>query len=560
MAKSMMKWLLALTISTTVLALGSYAAEKQAPGGEVTDAASFVEALGGDACAWIDGDGEICLRSDVYVENPIIIKEGNFTLNGASCCLRTENEQSALFVLEEGTQLNLGSDNNRDAEETLILEGDIRSQPMIAVEGGTLNIYAGLLAQGNTSANGGVIALSAGTVNMEGGVFEECSANFGGGVYISGGTFNFTGGQIRTCHAVKAGGGIFQAGGTVNLGGGTIGSVLQRETYDSSVHLEDEQGCSADEVGGGMAVWGGKLQFSAGSITACSALTGGGLYVGLPEAFAEDEGYAPCEVIFVSGSIYQCSAEEKGGSLFAGSDVGILYGEMLYGSAVDGGNLYICEDTTVVLSGGAVMNGNASGYGGGVYNLGNFQMAEGTVNYNDSAMPGGGIANFGKFYYSGGSIGYNESAFAFGHCLLNAGMTEFSQDCYVGGDNDLAVVISDSLGIAHPIVMNGEVSCTTTIARILPVIMNADGSYSLSYTEGMPMLAVTEGNAKPVADYAGLFAVLDDETGGAWVLDESGNLIPKPIGWQVWAILGGSILLIAAGAVFVLRKKAPEKR
>jgi len=559
MANTWYKLLFTLTLSGALLTVAGYAAEKQAPGGEVTDAQSFVDALGGDSCAWIDGDGEICLRSDVYVEDSIIIKDGNFTLNGASCRLRTGNDQGALFVLQEGAQLNLGSDNNRDAEETLVLEGYTRSQPMFSVEGGQLNIYAGLLIQGNFAQNGGGIALSAGTVNMAGGVFEECSANYGGGVYVSGGTFNFTGGQIRRCTAQKSGGGIFQAGGTVNLEGGTVGSQLVKSAYDSEVTLTEEDGCRAEETGGGMAAWGGTLQFSAGSIAACSAADGGGLYVGLPEAFAGDPGYEELKALFVSGSIYACSAEKQGGSLFARDDVGILYGELLHGSAVDGGNLYIGENAAVVLQGGSIYNGNASGFGGGVYNAGTFQMLEGSVNYNDSGMPGAGITNTGTFFYSGGSIGYNDSAFAFGHCLLNLGRTEFSADCYVGGDNDLALVIDDGAGNAHPIIMDGEVSCTTTIARLVPVSATADGGFVPNYLEGASLLTTVEGNALSAAEYVGLYAVLDDETGGAWVLDQDGTLMPKPLGWQVWAILAGCVLLIGAGAVFVIRKKAPAK-
>lgn len=535
--------LLSVLLALLTLCLPIYAREISVPGGEVTDAASLLAALGGDDAAWINGAGELCLRADLLAEAPIIIKDGNYTINGAGSRLGRTDSTRPLLILESGATLSLGQDNNRDQAETILLEGgDPGSAPVIELTGGTLNIYAGaLLTGGRSDADGGMLALRDGKLRMEGGVIEYCAANRGGALAIFGGEAELAGGRIRMCEAQSDGGGVYLEAGKLTLSGLYVGAEPVVDAISSDVTVDETQGCTANR-GGGLFLAGGDCVVYAGGAASCTAENGGGVWIE-PGA----------SMYMVGGAIYANSATRNGGGLMVGGQLAIGAGELSTNRAENGGGLYILSGGTAVMQNGNLVSNEVTGLGGGVYNEGCFQIADGNLNYNRS-QTGGGIYNLGWCAISGGSVGYNKTVYAFGACTLNLGTLELSYDCYVGGDNDIAVVRTAS-GEEHPAILDGKFETTTTVARLLPVVQNDDGGFSADYSKGRQLMVVKEGNEIPLSDYPHLFKVPDDATGGAWVVSKAGQLATAPLSWTFWLSAGILLAVAAAFLFFTLRKR-----
>lgn len=533
--------LLSVLLALLTLCLPVCAREIRVPGGEVTDAASLLAALGGDDAAWINGAGEICLRADLLAEAPIIIKDGNYTVNGAGGRLVRTDSARPLLIISSGATLSLGQDNNRDQAETIILEGgDAGSAPVIELTGGTLNIYAGaLLTGGQSDADGGMLALRDGKLRMEGGVIEHCAANRGGALAIFGGEAELAGGQIRMCTAQSDGGGVYLEAGKLTLSGLYVGAEPVVDAISSSVTVDETHGCTANR-GGGLFLAGGDCVIYAGGAASCTAQNGGGVWI--------EQG---ASLYMVGGAIYANSAAQNGGGLMVCGQLAIGAGELSTNKAQNGGGLYISSTGTAAMQGGNLVSNEVTGLGGGLFNEGSFQIADGNLNYN-KAQTGGGIYNLGWCAIAGGSVGYNKIAYAFGACALNLGTLELSYDCFVGGDNDIAVAL-DAYGIEHPAVLDGRFETTTTVARLLPVVQNADGTLSADYTKGRQLMTVKDGNALPLSDYPHLFQVPDDATGGAWSVSKSGQLAHAPLSWTFFLTVGILLAAVVAFLFFTLR-------
>jgi hypothetical protein len=111
--------------------------------------------------------------------------------------------------------------------------GNLRGGGVLVEDGATLTMKNGSAVTDSSAANGGGVAVTLGTFNMEGGdiscneVKGDNSDGKGGGVYIgSGGTFTMGGGKISGNEALdqngKGGGVYVDSGGIFTMTGGTV--------------------------------------------------------------------------------------------------------------------------------------------------------------------------------------------------------------------------------------------------------------------------------------------------------------------------------------------------
>ncbi|MDR2053513.1 MAG: fibronectin type III domain-containing protein [Treponema sp.] len=266
----------------------------------------------------------------------------------------SNNGNSALFVIPDGTSLILGSN--------ITLHGNGKTSPVVVIEtGGTLTMNSGSTITGSKMR----------------------------GVYIDGGTFTMAGGTIsgNSISAVPGslinlcrGGGVFIDSGTFTMTSGTI-------SENSAYAVISDPSISAYCYGGGVFVFGGSFTMTGGTISGNSASLsgisahngdGGGVYV--------DSG----TFTMTGGTIGVNSASTFGGGVF-----------------IDGG--------TFIMAGGAINGNTAVNSGGGVYaGNGAFIMTGGTISGNTAVkFVGGGVAaeeDNGSFSKTGGIIDASNSA------------------------------------------------------------------------------------------------------------------------------------------------------
>ena len=135
----------------------------------------------------------------------------------------------------------------------------------IVIDGGTEN---GVTVNSSTRCmwiehDNCTVTLGENTVLQNGKVNDK--NNGGGGVNLQNGTLNIKGGVIRNCSTTtKDGGGVYvKNNGVLNL---EAGSIYQ---------------CSANSgSGGGVRMQGGSFTMTGGTINGCSAINGGGVYLG----------------------------------------------------------------------------------------------------------------------------------------------------------------------------------------------------------------------------------------------------------------------------------------
>ncbi len=260
----------------------------------------------------------------------------------------TVEPNAGITVTGEKNVLNLGEEGY---DKKLTIDGDT-GVAFITVSGGaTANMNKNVTLQNRKSMiNACVVIMGSDPVtgsksvfNMHGGVIEKCSRAV---MADSGTTFNMSGGEIRNC-----GGG---------RGSGNGGGV---RVYEATFVMSDGtiSGCSADTGGGLCAEKSSTVTISGGTISGCTALSpdkgnGGGLYV---------EGST---LTIERGTISGCTARNNGGGLYAtnSSTVTISGGTISGCSAREGGGLY-ADNSAIEISGGVISGCKEIGAGGGLY-------------------------------------------------------------------------------------------------------------------------------------------------------------------------------------------------
>ncbi len=303
-----------------------------------------------------DAKNEIILTQDITLGGDptqytlYTLSRGETTIKGGGNKITISN--AGITVTGEGTVLNLGE---KGYKGTLTIDGKTSGGFVSVLEGATANMYEHVTLQNWKSAGNACVVImgsdpvtgSKSVFNMYGGVIENCSRAV---MADSGATFNMSGGEIRNC-----GGG---------RGSGNGGGV---RVYEATFVMSDGtiSGCSADTGGGLCAEKSSTVTISGGTISGCTALSpdkgnGGGLYV---------EGST---LTIERGTISGCTARNNGGGLYAtnsstnSSTVTISGGTISGCSAREGGGLY-ADNSTVTINNGTISGCTAAENGGGLY-------------------------------------------------------------------------------------------------------------------------------------------------------------------------------------------------
>ena len=355
----------------------------------------------GDAVDKINKSGdtknEIVLMQDITLGGDsteytlYTLSRGETTIKGGGNKITISN--AGITVAKKGTVLNLGA-NGYDG--TLTIDGKTSGGFVSVSEGATANMYEHVTLQNWTSAGNACVVIkgsdpvtgSKSVFNMHGGVIEKCSRAV---MADSGTTFNMSGGEIRNC-----GGG---------RGSGNGGGV---RVYEATFVMSDGtiSGCSADTGGGLCAEKSSTVTISGGTISGCTALSpdkgnGGGLYV---------EGST---LTIERGTISGCTARNNGGGLYAtnsstnSSTVTISGGTISGCSAREGGGLY-ADNSAIEISGGVISECSATiNNGGGLYatNSSKITISDGIISGCEGVLGCGLYAtNSSEITISGGTI------------------------------------------------------------------------------------------------------------------------------------------------------------
>ncbi len=341
----------------------------------------------------------------------------------------------------------------------------------------SLSLGSGVEIQNCSASDGGAIFNSSATLNFYGYMFGNTASNYGGAFHNNGGSVNLKNNSkiigsvdVSIQNAVR-GGGIYNFNGSITMEGSAIiqntkvsqlGGAICNENTDVVVTLSggeinncrsgnlgggihNQSGelilsgiviekCYAQSYGGGISVYR-KVNMTAGSINACqTAGYGGGVFNGSAINF-----------VFSGGLITNCYSLRDGGGIFNTGNLFFSGNAKFENNSVPaepandyrrGANIFNNESGVVFMAGGTIVgnsNLKATAYlGAGIYNKGNFEISDGSIEkcfstdgagiYNDgtllvtggliancvSSNNGGGIFNKGTFQLDGGMIDNGE--------------------------------------------------------------------------------------------------------------------------------------------------------
>ena len=324
------------------------------------------------------------------------------------------------------------------------------------------------------------------------------STESGGGIYINNSEANvyLTNGALITGNQAKVGGGAYVAQGNLFV----YGSAVIGKSGVSS-HAEDAEnsfGNKATTSGGGIGVGSGTLWLGYSSENV-PAETSGGVIYNLVKGESSTHG----------GGIDNQSGTVK----IAAGNVSYNYACSTLATGCGGG---ISTANALDLTGTAVIEGNASAYGGGVYitydsSEGIFEMTGGTIKLNSAEVQnstrgdGGGvaIANHGSFTMSGGIISSNTAANYGGAVMYDGGFSFLVSDsAYIPYDslnsrNDISLETPYWITLKNPLTPPAE--CTDgLVGRITPrtystetTVLSLDSSATTTIAAEMFKFTVT---------------------------------------------------------------------
>lgn len=475
-----------------------------ANGGEVFTAEDFVYALGGDEVAYNDGN-VIILKSDLVIHTPIIIKSGEYIIQGSGCHISfsSNNSGEALIILD-GTEVTLilGNDRGSDDHPSLTLDGGNDTTPKdtaIKINDGTLNIYTGTLIHNFTASP---IHMVNGAINMYGGVITNNSAECGGAFHIENGVLTIRQGTISDNTAID-GGAVYAIYGNVYV----ISPIIHNNM--------------ASNRGG--AFWIGKA-----------------------------------EIIINNGS-YQYNEAESGGFIHNFGILTLGGGTYAYNKAVNGGVVENFNELYILNMNNTTMTFNEAEYGAAIYNVGYCRLEDAQITYNTAYESGGGIANYGELIMVGGSISMNESnkiaggianfgkfemydgsissnkADSFAQGIFNADEMILGEHCFISFNNDV------SMG------ENATVEVTSILTANTPI-----ATLTLPEDKLKKDTQIVMGNEEGLISASEKIAITN--TGkGTWSLDTDGKLIyeSEPLALPYQIVISISALVII-GVILLL--------
>lgn len=340
---------------------------------------------------------------------------------------------------------------------------------------GEFNMHGGTISNNNLAMDrstinkkdyvgGGVCNAGVGTFNMRGGTISGNRATVGGGVYNRG-KFNMTGGEISQNEVFsgfhitgEVGGGVYvDKGGNFKMYAGTIkdnkaasgGGVYVSKTYVASYTSNSASFTfSGGTISSNTATNGGgiyrcadmTMNLNGGTLDLNSATNGGGLYIegdgifNISTAIIRNDAdygggvYAKGNLTLKNATIGNGKVSDAKGNLALKQGGGVfvngtltLEGCTVTGNraVTHGGGVYVANKANFTLKGGTITqnqvgsgSGNATCYGGGVFNGGTMTMEDSTISYNakygsSEKLDGAGIYNDGTLTMNSGAIKNN---------------------------------------------------------------------------------------------------------------------------------------------------------
>ncbi|MBS5618377.1 MAG: right-handed parallel beta-helix repeat-containing protein, partial [Clostridiales bacterium] len=339
---------------------------------------------------------------------------------------------AGITVTGKGNVLNLGAEGYKG---TLTIDRDPRDGSVpetrgafITVSGGaTANMYGNVTLQNwQFAGNACVVIMGSESVfNMHGGVIENCSRAVTAGSRT---TFNMSGGKIRNREGIRGsgnGGGVRVYEATFVMSGGTIsgctadtgGGLYATNQSTITINNGTISGCTAKEKGGGLyATNQSTITINNGTISECTAEMeeGGGLY-------ADNSA-----ITINKGTISECTAEmEEGGGLYATnqSTININKGTISGCDGRWGGGLYAENSSTITIT-DSTISGCKAGAGGGLFVTGSTLNIEDDIisecTASDTGKGGGLYAENSTLTISGGTIKGNKAAYGGGVALVKS--------------------------------------------------------------------------------------------------------------------------------------------
>ena len=365
------------------------------------------------------------------------------TIKGEGHTISIKGSTAGITVAKKGTVLNLGAEGY---DKKLTIDGDTKDGSasgnaknafVSVLEGATANMYGNVTLQnGMFGGNACVVIMGSNSVfNMHGGVIENCSRAV---TADSGTTFNMSGGKIRNREGIRGsgnGGGVRVYEATFVMSDGTIsgcsadtgGGLCAEKSSTVTISGGTISGCEASGgvgAGGGLYADNSTVTISGGTISGCKAGTGGGLYAN------------NSTVTINKGTISECTAGMgAGGGLYATnqSTININRGTISGCEAGTGGGLY-ADKSTVTINKGTISECTAEmEEGGGLY-----ATNQSTIN-----IGGGTISRCkAQAYKDGGGLYADNSAIN-----INKGTISGCDGRWGGGlyaKNSLTITITDS--------------------------------------------------------------------------------------------------------------------
>ena len=404
----------ALGIAVCMLALA--APRAMAKTYEVKTGDKFAEAVQEINNKSSDTENEIVLCDDIELTSGQMLTRGQTTIKSKDKDhkISIKGKNAGITVTGEKTVLNLGA-NGYDKKLTIeedTRDGSASENPRVAfitVSGGaTANMYGNVTLQnGKFAGNACVVIMGSDPVtgsksvfNMHGGVIEKCSRAV---MADSGTTFNMSGGEIRNCGGGRGsgnGGGVRVYEATFVMSDGTIsgcsadtgGGLCAEKSSTVTISGGTISGCTALSPdkgnGGGLYVEGSTLTIERGTISGCTARNnGGGLY-------AINSSTNSSTVTISGGTISGCSAREGGGLYVEGSTLTINNGTISECTAEmeEGGGLYATNQSTITINNGTISGCKTLAYkdGGGLYaDNSAININKGTISGCDGRWGGG---------------------------------------------------------------------------------------------------------------------------------------------------------------------------
>ncbi len=500
-------------IPNTVFAGETDSAKKtNAPGGNVTSPEELVAALGGRGAVY--DNGVITLVRDVVLASSIRITSGSYIIIGEGASIKGGFDGDLFVLSGEGTALTLGDRTAIENKSDLVFDGGniVRQGSVFKIESGAkLEMHTSVIIKNAVTSRSGAAVYNEGEFTMYGGEIENCRASSSGGAIYNAGTLTLAAGYIKNCSAND---------------GGAIFNERKADLIATSITA-----CKASNGGGVYNM--GEMQYLSASVTECSANKGGAIYNGGKVKISggtvnnnksengEGGGVYNTSELELSGNVISENSAKNGGNLYnSGNAVTGANFMMTSGSAAEnGGNIYNNELGIFTQNSGGISLGNAN-YGGGVYNLGTYNMYAGGV-YSNKAQVGQGVLNHGKLV------------------LSNMGYCEKGDDIFVvlTEDNKHAILVAENwIYKSKPV----SVSCG----------IYENGTYSYSHSSGDKLLDI-----KGKIDAGKRFSLHDSDTG--LVISNSGTLkqasapISKTLTTVVCVIF--AYPLVTAAIVFAVR-------